>query len=232
MKFIGDLPIVVHDVKNERHAIITNAKFYDIQFKPLRFIDTFKLAPNMWPGETRYGLNALAERLHLSTLGEHSALVDAHLSAKVLLEMASELKVNSLPVLLEHLGFDDFGIIDKDGGQPLKQPITQLSPRQLEEWLVPNSEAPDNLFKNKVVLISGQFRKIEKEALQAAIAQRGGTVQKRPKAVANKTDIVIFSDNAKSSQSKKFVAAVYAKQHGRGDLYLMNETELNKFLDL
>ncbi|QBO36770.1 hypothetical protein EQG49_10010 [Periweissella cryptocerci] len=232
VKFIGDLPIVVHDVANERHAIITNAKFYDLQLKPLRFIDTFKLAPNMWPGATRYGLNALAERLHLSTDGEHSALVDAQLSAKVLLAIADELNLDNLVALLERLGFDDFGIIDVNGGKPLKQPVTQLSPRELEEWLVPNSQAPENLFKNQTVLVSGQFQKINKHDLQQAIAQRGGLVQKRPKAVANKTDVVIFSDEAKAKQSKKFVDAVYAKHHGRSDLYLMSESELNKFLGL
>lgn len=232
VKFIGDLPVVVHDVANERHAIITNARFYDLPLKPMRFVDTFKLAQNMWPGATRYGLNALAERLQLSTLGEHSALVDAQLSAHVLLAIADELKLTNLSAILERLGFDDFGIIDENGGKPLKQPVKQLSPREVEAWLVPNSQAPENLFKNKIVLVSGQFRKINKEDLQRAIAQRGGLVQKRPKAVANKTDVVIFSNEAKAKQSKKFVDAVYAKHHGRSDLYLMSESELNQFLRL
>ncbi len=89
LDFVGDHPLVAHNAGFDRSFI--NAELQRAQYQPLptpRFIDTLVLAREKFPG-ARNTLDALCQRFEISlaSRSKHGALVDAHLLAKVYLEL-------------------------------------------------------------------------------------------------------------------------------------------------
>lgn len=90
ISFVGDLPLVVHGVKNEQHAIITNCRFYDLPLQAFKYIDTLTLAKKLLPDLPKYNVNYLADYFKLPMTADHAALDDAQLTAQVLVAMQTK----------------------------------------------------------------------------------------------------------------------------------------------
>lgn len=88
--FIGDLPVVVHGVKNERHAIITNCQAYNLDYVDLVYVDTLKLAQTYLPKLAKYNVNYLAHYFGIPLVADHSALSDAKVTAQIYLALAKQ----------------------------------------------------------------------------------------------------------------------------------------------
>lgn len=88
--FIGDLPVVVHGVKNEQQAIITNCQMYNLDCINFVYIDTLKLAQKYLPKLAKYNVNYLAHYFKIQLIADHSALSDAKVTAQIYLAIAKQ----------------------------------------------------------------------------------------------------------------------------------------------
>ncbi len=89
LEFVGNSNLVAHNAEFDRNFI--NAELFRCNKKTIpehKFIDTLVLAREKFPG-SRNSLDALCKRfdISLSSRTTHGALVDAHLLAKVYLEL-------------------------------------------------------------------------------------------------------------------------------------------------
>lgn len=90
VQFIGLLPVVVHGVKNEQHAIITNCRKYDLEIVNFKYVDTLKIAQKLMPRLPKYNVGYLASYFKLPPITEHAALDDAQLTAQIYLALRSQ----------------------------------------------------------------------------------------------------------------------------------------------
>lgn len=87
--FVGESPLIAHNASFDRGFI--NAELARLDYDPYpgkRFIDTLMIAREKFPGASN-SLDALCRRfdISLASRSTHGALVDAHLLAKVYLEL-------------------------------------------------------------------------------------------------------------------------------------------------
>lgn len=95
MEFIGTNPVVVHDAKNERKAILSNIAYYDLTLDNLVLFDTLKLAKSVLPENEKYNISSLSEFLKLPKLVAHDALADAQETAQLFMELQKRISKNT-----------------------------------------------------------------------------------------------------------------------------------------
>lgn len=98
--FVGDLPVVVHGIKNEQRALITNCEFYQLPKVQFKFIDTLMLAQHLMPDLTKYNVHYLANYFDLAMSTDHMALDDATVTGQILLAMRQRFGVKKIVSLL------------------------------------------------------------------------------------------------------------------------------------
>ena len=88
--FVGDLPVLGHSLRFDLSFLQPRGLLVD---NPA--LDTYDLASVLLPSAPRYRLGALAHELGVPTPGAHRALVDAHTTRGVFLQLVEQ--VRSLP---------------------------------------------------------------------------------------------------------------------------------------
>lgn len=87
LEFIGELPVIVHGIKNEKKAIETNCDFYNLNESNIKYIDTLRVTKDVLPDLDKYNLNYLGQTLNIKMNANHEALDDAIITAKILLKL-------------------------------------------------------------------------------------------------------------------------------------------------
>jgi len=95
LDFIGDAPVVVHNVQFE--GAFFRAKTYGAFDRPL--LDTLELARILLPTEPHHDLQGLAARYGINPGGAHRAMADADTTRQLWLELVAELERLPGPIL-------------------------------------------------------------------------------------------------------------------------------------
>lgn len=82
--FVGNLPIVCHNVEFDCGFLINEAKRNGVKLFRNQSIDTLLLARRRVKGVKQYTLTTLCEHFGIDATGAHRALTDCHLTQKVL----------------------------------------------------------------------------------------------------------------------------------------------------
>ncbi|MBU0571827.1 MAG: WYL domain-containing protein [Candidatus Omnitrophica bacterium] len=92
MAFIDGTVLVAYNAGFDLGFIEKALGYRDYMLRSFKTIDALKLARKLFPGKTRYNLGHLSESFGFSTEGEHRALADAVMTAKIFQRELSILK--------------------------------------------------------------------------------------------------------------------------------------------
>lgn len=84
-EFVGDRPLVAHNVSFERSVLNQAHDLLGRLSPPRRYFCTMKLARNLWPGLVNHRLPTVASATGYGPLRHHSALDDARASAHIMI---------------------------------------------------------------------------------------------------------------------------------------------------
>lgn len=130
--FIGDLPIVGHNIKFDIAFLETNK----IEIKNSSY-DTQELSGILLPNMPSYSLEILSEKLNLTHCEKHRALDDAIAAMELFLKLIKEFE-NLEPELLEQMK-----TLSQKSNWPLKDLITSISSKPNTEKKITKNEAKE-----------------------------------------------------------------------------------------
>ena len=134
--------IIAHNVGFDAAVLQGTCQLYDIAVPQFDLQCTRLIAKRTWPGQSGYGLAAIAERL-LIPFRHHNALEDARACAQIAIAAASQANVKNLECLEEKLGLTRGRIwVDQ-----IRQPRTVRRTR-IESVAEPQSRYQPKLFRN------------------------------------------------------------------------------------
>jgi DNA polymerase III epsilon subunit-like protein len=93
--FIGDLPLVAHNVSVERGCILRASEVAGIEVPELTLLCSLKLARRRLPDFPKHGLSYLAEEFGYTDFQHHDAGEDARITALAVIEIARRSGVTS-----------------------------------------------------------------------------------------------------------------------------------------
>ncbi len=103
LPLIDGCVIIAHNVGFDAAVLQGTCQLYDIAVPQFDLQCTRLIAKRAWPGQTGYGLAAIAERLSIQ-FQHHNALEDARACAQIAIAAAEKSKAENLEALEEKLG--------------------------------------------------------------------------------------------------------------------------------
>ncbi len=103
LPLIDGCVIIAHNVGFDAAVLQGTCQLYDIAVPQFDLQCTRLIAKRAWPGQTGYGLAAIAERLQIQ-FQHHNALEDARACAQIAIAAAEKSKAENLEALEEKLG--------------------------------------------------------------------------------------------------------------------------------
>jgi DNA polymerase-3 subunit epsilon/ATP-dependent DNA helicase DinG len=173
--FVGDLPILGHNVKFDI-GFLRKAGLFQYH----QTIDTYELASVLMPAASRYNLGSLGQQLGIPLPATHRALDDARVTQACyvkLLEMARELPLETLE---EIVNLSE--VLDWDAGWVFAQALHLHAKDGIQAKRIPAARKPKPKFDSANQKISAPEKNEEPTALDpeevAAILEYGGPFSK------------------------------------------------------
>ena len=101
LKFIGDSPLIAHNIAFDAKVFNENLTALDYNQLPNVLLCTFVLSKKLYPNEKSHGLSAVIERLgiKLDTKQQHRALEDVEATAAIFIKFLEILKQHRIITL-------------------------------------------------------------------------------------------------------------------------------------
>jgi len=153
--------IIAHNVGFDAAVLKATSEAYDIALPQIDLQCTRLIAKRTWPGQSGYGLAAIAERLAIR-FQHHNALEDARACAKIALAAAEKASAADLDALEESLGL----IRGRIWVDQIRQPRTVRRSR-IETVAEPMSRYQPKLFRADGTPSASHTEQIRKTRLRA-----------------------------------------------------------------
>jgi DNA polymerase-3 subunit epsilon len=153
--------IIAHNVGFDAAVLKATSEAYDIALPQIDLQCTRLIAKRTWPGQSGYGLAAIAERLAIR-FQHHNALEDARASAKIAFAAAEKARAADLDALEESLGL----IRGRIWVDQIRQPRTVRRSR-IESVAEPMSRYQPKLFRADGTPSASRTEQIRKTRLRA-----------------------------------------------------------------
>ena len=153
--------IIAHNVGFDAAVLQKTSQSYDIALPQIDLQCTRLIAKRTWPGQSGYGLAAIAERLEIE-FKHHNALEDARACAKIVMAAAEKAGAVDLDSLEDKLGLTRGRIwVDQ-----IRQPRTVRRTR-IETVAEPNTRYQPKLFRGDGIPTSSRAEQIRITRLRA-----------------------------------------------------------------
>jgi len=206
--FVGDCPVVVHNVQFDLGFI-----FQANILRYVQAIDTYELAAVLMPLASRYNLSGLCQQLNIPNLGAHRALNDAKMTHQLFLELydlAVDLPIDLIAEIVR-LGEP----IDWDGYWFFQEILkTRIKKQPIQPKYVKNQNYFDGFFVQEDILDqplkpTGEILPLDEDEL-SSILEPGGEFSKYFKNFeyrSQQVDMLRSVASAFSNQNHLFVEA-------------------------
>lgn len=182
--FIGDLPIVGHNIHFDLNFLIDNLD--DAIQKPLMnpYFDLLRISRRLFPELKNHKLSTLAEHFQISSEGHHRALADCTITKQIFDEVLKYTEINSVNV--------------QDLLKGTKVDLTKISGDG-------SSFNPDHILYKKYCVFTGTLEKMVRKDAAQLLADIGGLPQNQ---VTKQTNFLIvgnldYATTIKQGKSRK-----------------------------
>jgi DNA polymerase-3 subunit epsilon len=235
----GEDCLVAHNASFDIGVLLACLRSHQHSIPELQFTCTRAIARKTWPHRRRYGLKPLAEWLGIR-FKHHDALEDSIACAKILLAAGIDRDAESLEDLEQRLRLargtaGDWGHRSPSAKSKRRKPS---GTRRVQNRVVAESAPePEPIFdlqramvraefiqslSGKSVVVSGRFRSLSREEVQALAGRLGGTCCET---VDESTDMLV-AGGSKADQDRE--TAIRLQEQGHG----IEVVDEQRFLDL
>ncbi|MGL5615063.1 MAG: exonuclease domain-containing protein [Sarcina sp.] len=226
--------VIAHNAAFDISVLRKTLELYEIEKPDFNYICTMKLAKNFYSNLKDSKLNTVNDFLGFK-FNHHNALADAEAATNILLNIANELNINEVDLLLEEVGVSK-GEVNNLGYKPskrLKAPknISRKEAIINKDMLIGNLKG--SIFRDEVVVFTGKLNTMTRVEAMSIIRRLGGTTGS---SVTKKTTCLItnsknLDDLFLGEMSNKFRRAVYLREQGQ-KIQILNEEEFLEIIKL
>lgn len=232
--YFKETTVIAHNAAFDISVLRKTLELYQIEKPDFNYICTMKLAKNFYSNLKDSKLNTVNDFLGFK-FNHHNALADAEAATNILLNIANELNIKDLDLLLEEVGVSK-GEVNNLGYKPSKR-LKAAKNISRKEAIIDKDRLIGNLrgsiFRDEVVVFTGKLNTMTRAEAMSIIRRLGGTTGS---SVTKKTTCLItnsknLDDLFFGEMSNKFRRAVYLKEQGQ-KIQILNEEEFLEIIKL